>query len=88
MGFTRSRRYANHKSGRKYVDDGTPYSNENRRGKEILPLVQDPVKAESAKIFYERYVQAREDVEYKRKVKEHKEWYEQPKNKSRKQYQQ
>src|SRR5215207_6307946 len=39
MGYTRARRYANHKSGRKYVVGG----------KEILPREEDPVKAESAK---------------------------------------
>src|ERR1044071_6990582 len=39
MGFTRSRRYANHKSGKKYA----------KSGKEILPREEDAVKAESAK---------------------------------------
>ncbi len=41
MGITRARRYANHKSGRKYKK-GT---------KEILPIETDEVKAESARIF-------------------------------------
>jgi hypothetical protein len=60
MGFTRARRYANHKSGRKY----------DAEGKE-LPRDEDPIKAESAAIFYEKYVQARNDPDYKRLKKEH-----------------
>jgi hypothetical protein len=54
MGWTRSRRYANHRSGRKY-DQAT--------GKE-LPREEDPVKAESARIFRMYYDQARNDPEY------------------------
>ena len=54
MGFTRSRRYANHPGGRKY--DG-PVPAENRgqsgaHGREELPRgPEDPEKAESARIF-------------------------------------
>ena len=54
MSYTRSRRYANHKSGRKYAEGS----------KEILPCEEDPVKAESAKIFYEKWQMAREDKKY------------------------
>ncbi len=54
MGFTRARRYANHKSGRKWNDDRS----------EVLPREDDPVKAESAAIFYEMWVKAREDATY------------------------
>ena len=56
MGFTRARRYANHKSGRKWSPDKSA----------VLPLDLDPVKAESASIFYERYREARDDPEYQR----------------------
>lgn len=56
MGFTRSRRYANHKSGRKWSPGKT----------EVLPPDVDPVKAESASIFYAMYVKARDDPEYMR----------------------
>ena len=45
MGYTRSRRYANHKSGRKYKE-GT---------KEVLAREEDQSKAESAQIFYEKW---------------------------------
>lgn len=61
MGFTRARRYANHRSGRKWSPDHT----------EVLPPDVDPVKAESAQIFYEAYVQAREDPEYQRLKQRH-----------------
>ena len=54
MGYTRSRRYANHKSGRKYA----------KGSKEILPREEDAVKAESAKIFYEKWQQAKIDEKY------------------------
>ena len=40
MGYTRSRRYANHASGRKYGTDG-----------KLLPFKNDPVKAQSADVF-------------------------------------
>jgi hypothetical protein len=55
MGWTRARRYANHKGGRKYAEDGTE-----------LPRDNDPVKAEAAELFYERYVSVRDDPEYAR----------------------
>ena len=45
MGFTRARRYANHKSGRKWSPDRS----------EVLPPDVDSEKAESAAIFYEAY---------------------------------
>jgi hypothetical protein len=61
MGFTRARRYANHKSGRKWSPDRS----------EVLPLDVDPEKAESARIFYAAYLQAREDEDYQRRKQEH-----------------
>jgi len=65
MGYTRSRRYANHKSGQKYKQ-GT---------KEVLAREEDPVKAESAKIFYEKWKKARENKEYLELKKRHRELY-------------
>ncbi len=65
MGFTRARRYANHKSGRKW----------SPAHEEVLPLDVDPVKAESAKIFYARYVETREDTTYKTLKKQHQTQY-------------
>lgn len=66
MGYTRSRRYANHKSGRKYKEGS----------KEILEREEDAVKAESANIFYEKWKKAREDKKYLELKKQHKEQYE------------
>ncbi len=61
MGFTRARRYANHKSGRKWSPERS----------EVLPLDIDPVKAESAAIFHEVYVRAKEDPLYQRLKADH-----------------
>ncbi|MGG6296379.1 DUF4385 domain-containing protein [Leptolyngbya sp. AN02str] len=66
MGYTRSRRYANHKSGRKYATDT----------KTVLPREEDPVKAESAKIFYEKWQLAKADSEYIRLGDRHRKQYE------------
>ena len=66
MGYTRSRRYANHKSGRKY-SEGT---------REVLQREEDAVKAESARIFYEKWKKAREDKKHLELKKLHKERYE------------
>ena len=68
MGYTRARRYANHKSGRKYAADGaTP-----------LPRQEDPLKAESARIFYAAWRRAREDEGYLELKRRHRERYEAP----------
>jgi hypothetical protein len=67
MGYTRSRRYANHKSGRKYAK-GT---------KTILPREEDPVKAESAQIFYQQWQLAKNDPEYLKLSARHQQLYEQ-----------
>ena len=66
MGYTRSRRYANHKSGRKYKE-GT---------REVLDREEDAVKAESARIFYELWKKAREDAGYLALKKRHRDMYE------------
>lgn len=56
MGWTRARRYANHKGGRKY----------DKTTGEELPQYKDPEKAEAAAVFYERYVSARQHAKYAR----------------------
>jgi hypothetical protein len=66
MGWTRSRRYANHKTGRKWNADKS----------KVLEQDVDPVKAESAAIFYDVYVKAREDKEYQQMMLEHRTKYE------------
>ena len=63
MGYTRARRYANHRGGRKYKP-GT---------REVLPYSEeDPDKAESARIFKEKWKAVEADPDYQRLVKEHK----------------
>lgn len=54
MGWTRARRYANHKGGRKY----------HKLTGHQLPRQEDKEKAESASIFYERYTAARQHPTY------------------------
>lgn len=77
MGWTRARRYANHKGGKKY-DGPVPDDKKGQsgsHGRAELPREQDPVKARSAEIFYGRYVEARENEAYKRLKKEHQDKY-------------
>lgn len=66
MGYTRSRRYANHRSGKKYKgpvpDDKKGQS--GAHGREQLPAEPDPVKAASAAIFKEKWEQAKQHEAY------------------------
>ncbi|PRO66013.1 DUF4385 domain-containing protein [Alkalicoccus urumqiensis] len=64
MGYTRSRRYANYKGGKKYNKDGS-----------IKERQINEEKAESARIFEETWIQVREDKEYLEKKKEHQRRY-------------
>jgi hypothetical protein len=66
MGYKRSRRYANHKSGRKYAPDT----------RDLLPQEEDQEKAQSAKIFYEKWKKAREDKKYLQLRNGHRKLYE------------
>ena len=68
MGYTRSRRYANHKGGRKYAaGTGAP-----------LTEAGDPIKAESAAIFRAVLDRAKADPEYRRLMERHRELYDPP----------
>jgi hypothetical protein len=65
MGFTRSRRYANHRDGKKYAKDGS-----------VLPQEPDAMtceKAQSAVIFREAWKEARENELYLKMKKQFKE---------------
>ncbi len=66
MGYTRARRYANHKSGKKYKgpvpDDKKGQS--GAHGREELPREVDPVKAEAAAIFKAKWELAKQNKEY------------------------
>lgn len=70
MGYTRSRRYANHRTGRKYQENTN----------EVLAREEDPVKAESARIFSEKWKKAREDKKYLKLKKQHRDQYENERN--------
>ena len=72
MGYTRSRRYANHKSGRKYKQNSEASNSE----KEILPYDVDPIKAESAAIFKAKWVEAKTNEKYQKLLTKHKQMYE------------
>jgi len=77
MGYTRSRRYANHKSGKKY-DGPVPDDKKGQsgaHGRAELPKIEDSIKAESASIFYEVWQNAKQDETYQRMLKEHKSQY-------------
>ena len=64
MGYTRSRRYANYKGGKKYSKDG------ERNERKI-----DEQKAESAAIFMKKWKEVRENKEYLKFKKEHQKKY-------------
>ena len=77
MGYTRARRYANHAGGKKY-DGPVPDDKKGQsgaHGRATLPRIEDPIKAESARIFYSVYLRAREDADYKRLKKAWQEKY-------------
>ncbi|MEH2135250.1 DUF4385 domain-containing protein [Nostoc sp.] len=72
MGYTRSRRYANHKSGRKYKQKSETSGDK----KEILPYEVDQVKAESAVIFKTKWIQAKTNKKYQELLAKHKQMFE------------
>jgi len=79
MGYTRSRRYANHKSGRKYKTNPqkeTSKESQFKVRKDILLNELDPVKAESAAIFKEKWMQAKTNDKYLQLLAKHKQIYE------------
>ncbi|QJX46798.1 DUF4385 domain-containing protein [Hymenobacter taeanensis] len=69
MGFTRARRYANHRGGKKY-DGPVPDDKKGQsgaHGREELPRSpEDPLKAEAAAIFKRKWDQAKQHPEYVR----------------------
>jgi hypothetical protein len=67
MGYTRARRYANYKSGRKYDKKNDFSLHERGTG--------DPQKAESAAIFYEYWKKAEAVPRYAAAKKDWKERY-------------
>ena len=64
MGYTRSRRYANHKSGKKYDENGT-----------VKDRVFDDEKADTARIIQIKWQIVREDEDYLALKKAHQKKY-------------
>jgi len=78
MGYTRSRRYANHKSGKKYranPQKAESKAAEKKARQEILPLDVDPIKAKSAEIFKAKWQSAKNNLKYQQLLKIHKQKY-------------
>ena len=78
MGWTRSMRYANHRTGKKYVG---PVPREMRgrsgaHGRRVAPKEQDAEKLKSAKIFRERLDAVLSDPAYVSMREEHRRRYE------------
>ncbi|CAF0932188.1 unnamed protein product [Didymodactylos carnosus] len=70
MGFTRSRRYANHSSGTKY--DKNTY--------DILPINKETLvceKAQTAEVFKKKWFEAKDNEKYKELAAQHRQLYEQ-----------
>ena len=78
MGITRARRYANHRSGKKYEGAVPPDKKgvSGSHGRPELPEDFDEEKAESARIFSEKYYLAKNDKVYQKMMREHQEKYE------------
>lgn len=60
MGYTRARRYANYKGGKKYAEDGSL----NTRG-------NDPIKAAAATVFKGWWDKIRHDEDYLKRKRQH-----------------
>lgn len=60
MGYTRARRYANYKGGKKYAEDGSL----NTRG-------NDPIKAAAATVFEGWWDKIRQDEDYLKRKRQH-----------------
>lgn len=60
MGYTRARRYANYKGGKKYAEDGSL----NTRG-------NDPIKAAAARVFKGWWDKIRQDEDYLKRKRQH-----------------
>ncbi|WP_162054180.1 DUF4385 domain-containing protein [Pontibacter pamirensis] len=80
MGYTRSRRYANHKSGKKY-DGPVPEDKKGQsgaHGRQQLPNEPDPVKAASVAVFKEKWDQAKQNERYQQMSQHFRTRYEEP----------
>lgn len=79
MGYTRARRYANHKSGRKYKSNPQKATSDAEKiaaRKDILPYDVDTEKAKSAAIFKEKWLLAKRNEKYLHLLAKHQQMYE------------
>ncbi|ASG15550.1 DUF4385 domain-containing protein [Salmonella enterica] len=60
MGYTRARRYANYKGGKKYAEDGSLNTRDN-----------DPIKAAVATVFKGWWDKIRQDEDYLKRKRQH-----------------
>ena len=75
MGYTRARRYANHKSGKKYKQNPQKAKSkkaEQQSRQQLRDREEDPEKAESAAIFKEKWEAAKANKKYSQMMKLHK----------------
>lgn len=73
MGWTRSLRYFNHKSGKKYVGP-VPVERKGQSGawgREVAPFERNPEKLECARIFKKYLEIVRKDPEYRAGIERH-----------------
>lgn len=74
MGYTRARRYANHKGGKKYAGP-VPADKKGQSGShgraELPRTEEDPIKAASARVFKEKWELAKRDETYIQLKKAH-----------------
>lgn len=78
MGYTRSRRYANHKSGKKYQSNpqkADSPSEEKQLRQKVLPQDCDPIKAQSAAIFKQKWLEAKTNKKYLQLKEKHQKIY-------------
>jgi hypothetical protein len=75
MGYTRARRYANHRSGRKNArnpqKEPSREQEKEARVKNLLPIEHDPVKAAAAAIFKTKWEAAKKNAAYLAQKKLH-----------------
>ena len=80
MGWTRSLRYFNHRSGKKYVGPvpADKKGQSGAHGREVAPPDRDYAKLESAKIFKAKLDAVTSDAVYVELLRRHREKYEPP----------
>jgi UV DNA damage endonuclease len=85
MGWTRSLRYFNHKSGRKYVGPVPPErkGQSGAWGREVAPFERNPEKLECARIFKKQLDAVTADPEYLAGIERHQALYEQPEDRKK-----